>query len=159
MRLLFLDFYIGSLTIEQSNDPSLDSQWVSLPVSSLDIRSYVLSNSQDAASRFYLVKYNATNTWELHAAEDGDRQVVLHGRNQSSELLYMSDVLHPGSADVLEGELAEWGVFILDNNVLDVKDGSALTERSFVAVHPEVEDDYSEIALYDGKCCNSGGRA
>jgi hypothetical protein len=64
--------------------------------------------------------------------------MVLHGRNQSSELLYMSNVLRPGSTNVLEGELAEWGVFVLDNNVLDVRDGSALTEQSFVAVYPEV---------------------
>lgn len=125
----------------------------------MDIRTYVLGDSQDAASKFYLVKYNATNTWELHVAEDGDRQVVLHSRNQSSELLYMSDVLRPGSTDVLEGELAEWGVFILDNNVLDVRDGSALTERSFVAVHPEAEGGVYEIALYDGKCFPSSGRA
>ena len=63
----------------------------------------------------------------------------------------MSDVLRPGSTNVLEGEMAEWGVFILDNNILDVRDGSALTARSFVGVHPEVEGGPYELALHDGE--------
>jgi hypothetical protein len=105
---------------------------VSLPDSSLVIGTYTLSNSQSTASKFFLVKYNATNTWKLHAAEDDNRQVVMHDRNQSDQLLYMSDVLRPGSTNVLERELVDWGVFILDNKILDVRDGSALTDRSFV---------------------------
>jgi hypothetical protein len=47
--------------------------------------------------------------------------------------------------------MAEWGVFILDNNILDVRDGSALTARSFVGVYPEVEGGPYELALHDGE--------
>jgi hypothetical protein len=73
---------------------------------------------------------------------------VLRGREESGELLYMDDVLYPS---VSGGELIEWGVFIMDGNVLGVRDGSALTRRSFVAVHPEAEGGTYEVALYDGE--------
>jgi hypothetical protein len=108
----------------------------------------MLDSSQSAASRFFVVKYNATNTYELHAAEDADRQIVLRGRDGLGELLYMDDVRHPS---VSGGELIEWGVFVMDNNVLGVRDGSALTRRSFVAVHPEAGGVTYEVALYDGE--------
>jgi hypothetical protein len=60
----------------------------------------------------------------------------------------MEDVLRPS---VYDGELVEWGVFILDDNVLGVRDGSALTRRSFVAVPPELGGDAYELALYHGE--------
>ena len=43
----------------------------------------------------------------------------------------------------------EWATFTTDNNVLFVKDGSTLTNRTFVAVKGSGSD-YT-IALYDGK--------
>ena len=135
-----------------SSDPTSNDQWVSPPATSSTTNTYVLGSSQSAASKFFVIKYNATNTWELHAAEDADRQVALRGRDQLGELLYMDDVLRPSVSD---GELVEWGVFIMDGNILGVKDGSALTRRSFVAVHPEVNGEAYELALYDGKCQNS----
>ncbi|KAF1830024.1 PCI-domain-containing protein [Decorospora gaudefroyi] len=134
-----------------SADLAFNNQWVSLPASSFTNGTYTLGSNQSAASRFFIVKYEATNTYELHAAEDGDRQVVLRGRNQSGELLYMDDVFRPGSFGIPDGQLIEWGVFILDNNMLGVKDGSALTRRSFVAVHPETADGGYELALYNGE--------
>ena len=69
----------------------------------------------------------------------------------------MEDVVQPGSSSVLEKELAEWGVFILDNNILGVEDGSALTKRSFVTVHPETVDGEYEVAFDDGECRPSHG--
>ena len=98
-----------------------------------------------------------TQFYQLRAAEEADRQFVLHGRNQPSELLYMEDVVQPGSSGVLEKELAEWGVCILDNNILGVRDGTALTNRSFVTVHPETVDSKYEVASDDGECRPSHG--
>jgi hypothetical protein len=51
--------------------------------------------------------------------------------------------------------LAERRIFILYNNILDIGDGNALTERSFVTVHPEVEGGAYELALQDGECLDA----
>jgi hypothetical protein len=131
-----------------SFDLVFNDQWVSRPVSPSTTDTYTLNSSQSAASRFFIVKYNATNTYELHTAEDADSQVVLRGRGLNGELLYLDEVLHPSISD---GELVEWGVFVLDGNILGVKDGSALTRRSFVAVYPKIDGGAYELALYDGE--------
>jgi hypothetical protein len=43
----------------------------------------------------------------------------------------------------------EWATFTMDNNVLFIKDGSTLTNRTFVAVKGSGSD--YNVALYDGK--------
>ena len=42
----------------------------------------------------------------------------------------------------------EWATFTMDSNVLFVKDGSTLTNRTFVAV--KGTDNSYTVALYDG---------
>ncbi|KAF2832550.1 hypothetical protein CC86DRAFT_91070 [Ophiobolus disseminans] len=114
-----------------------NNQWVTLPAGS---GNYGLAAAQTAATRFFVQKYNATNTWAFLNADD-TRQVALRGPNGT--LLYMVDVTNPRSDTIPGGQLMEWATFTMDNNVLGVKDGSTLTNRTFVAVQ-------SSLALYDG---------
>lgn len=59
------------------------------------------------------------------------------------------DATNPNSGNIPAGQLMEWATFTTDNNVLFVKDGSTLTNRTFVAVKGSGTD-YT-VALYDGK--------
>lgn len=113
----------------------------------LSSSSYSLG-AQTAASRFFLQKYNATNTWAFHNADD-TRQVALRG--PSGVLLYMVDVTSPSSDTIPSGQLMEWATFTLDNNILGVKDGSTLTTRTFVAVQGTESGGAVTLALYDGE--------
>ncbi|KAF2749809.1 hypothetical protein M011DRAFT_277135 [Sporormia fimetaria CBS 119925] len=78
---------------------------------------------------------------------DDTRQVALRG--PSGVLLYVVDVQSPNAGTIPGGQLMEWGTFTMDNNVLGVKDGSTLTNRTFVAVQG-TGSDYG-LAFYDGK--------
>jgi hypothetical protein len=91
-------------------------------------------------------KYNATNTWAFHNADD-TRQLALRGPD--GVLLYMVDVTNPNSGSIPGGQLMEWATFTFDNNVLGVNDGSTLKSRTFAAV-AGTGTTYS-LALYDGK--------
>jgi hypothetical protein len=91
-------------------------------------------------------KYNATNTWAFHNADD-TRQLALRGPD--GVLLYMVDVTNPNSGSIPGGQLMEWATFTFDNNVLGVNDGSTLKSRTFAAVGG-TGTTYS-LALYDGK--------
>lgn len=118
--------------------PSINNQWVTLPTSS---SSYTLTAAQTSATRFFVLKYNATNTWSFHNA-DYNRQVALQGQNGT--LLYMVDVLLPSAGNIPAGQLMEWATFTMDGSVLGVSDGSTLTSRTFVSAA-------GGLALYDGK--------
>lgn len=63
-------------------------------------------------------------------------------------LLFLNDATNPSTDTIPKGTLMEWATFTMDNNVLGVKDGSALTNRTFVAVGSS--GSYS-LALYDGE--------
>lgn len=121
---------------------AVSNQWVSLPSGT----SYVLNSAQTAATKFFVQKYDATSTFAVHNADD-TRQVALQGADGT--LLYFVDATNPSSSTIPKGQLMEWATFTMDNNVLGVKDGSTLTNRTFVAVRGA--DGGYGIALYDGK--------
>ena len=130
---------------------AINNQWVTLPSGSA---SYGLAAAQTAATKFFVQKYNATNTWALLNADD-TRQVALRGPNGT--LLFLVDVTNPRSDNIPGGQLMEWATFTMDNNVLGVNDGSTLKSRTFVAVSGTTPT----LALYDGKsrplCCKAYG--
>jgi hypothetical protein len=119
------------------------NQWVTLSSGST---SYGLATAQSAATKFFVQKYNATNTWAFHNADD-TRQVALRGANGA--LLYMVDVTNPNTGSIPGGQLMEWATFTMDNNVLGVNDGSTLKNRTFAAVRG-TGTTYT-LALYDGE--------
>jgi hypothetical protein len=108
--------------------------------------SYSLAAAQTAATKFFVNKYDATSTYAFHNADD-TRQVALQGT--SGALLYVVDVTNPSGSNIPGGQLMEWATFTMDNNVLGVKDGSTLTNRTFVAV--QGTGSAYTVALYDGK--------
>lgn len=122
---------------------AVNNQWVTLPSGSSN---YGLATAQSGATRFFVQKYNATNTWAFLNADD-TRQVALRGPN--GVLLYLVDVTNPRSDTIPSGQLMEWATFTMDNNVLGVNDGSTLKSRTFVAVQG-TGSSYT-LALYDGK--------
>jgi hypothetical protein len=103
--------------------------------------SYSLAVAQTTATKFFFQKYNATNTYAFHNADD-TRQLSLRGQNGT--LLCLVDATNPSSGDIPGGQLMEWATFTMDNNVLGVHDGSTLKNRTFVAVG-------GQLALYDGE--------
>jgi hypothetical protein len=60
----------------------------------------------------------------------------------------MTDATNPSTDKIPKGTLMEWATFTTDSNVLGVKDGSTLTNRTFVAVKGTGAG-YT-VALYDG---------
>jgi hypothetical protein len=113
---------------------------------------YTLASAQTAATKFFVNQYKPTSTYAFHNADD-TRQVALRG--SSSVLLYLVDVTNPSSGTIPGGQLMEWATFTMDNNVLGVKDGSTLPNRTFVAVRGA--DGGYGLALYDGKASSSPG--
>ncbi|KAF2854833.1 hypothetical protein T440DRAFT_464965 [Plenodomus tracheiphilus IPT5] len=126
-----------------SASAALTNQWVALPSGTT---SYTLASAQTAASKFFVTKYDPTGTWSLHAAEDDTRQIALRGTD--SVLLYAVDLTTSTNFTIPGGVLIEWGTFTMDNNVVGVNDGSALKNRTFVAV--QGTGSTYNIALYDG---------
>ncbi|KAF2033743.1 hypothetical protein EK21DRAFT_32834, partial [Setomelanomma holmii] len=121
---------------------AVNNQRVTLPSS---LSSYALATAQTSATKFFVQKYNATNTWAFHNADD-TRQLALQGPNGT--LLYLVDATNPSSDDILTGQLMEWATFTVDNNVLGVNDGSTPKNRTFAAVKG-AGTSYT-LALYDG---------
>jgi hypothetical protein len=121
---------------------ALNNQWVTLPSGTTN---YTLASAQTSATKFFVQKYNATQTWAFHNADD-TRQLALRGPDGA--LLYMVDLTNPSSGSIPDGQLMEWATFTFDNNVLGVSDGSTLKGRGFVAVQG-TGNRYS-LALYDG---------
>jgi hypothetical protein len=130
---------------------AVTNQWVTLPSGS---SSYTLATAQSAATKFFVRKYNATNTWAFHNADD-TRQLALRGPDGT--LLYLVDVTNPNAGNIPGGQLMEWATFTMDNNVLGVNDGSTLKSRTFAAVRG-TETTYN-LALYDGELEMSSERA
>ena len=91
-------------------------------------------------------KFNATNTWAFHNADD-TRQLALRGPD--SVLLYMVDVTNPNAGSIPGGQLMEWATFTMDSSVLGVSDGSTLKSRTFAAV--KGTGNAYTLALYDGE--------
>ncbi|KAH9860748.1 hypothetical protein J1614_012080 [Plenodomus biglobosus] len=127
----------------KSATTALTNQWVTLASGTT---SYTLASAQTAASKFFVTKYDATGTWSLRAAEDDTRQIALRGTD--SVLLYAVELTTSANFTIPGGVLMEWGTFTMDNNVVGVNDGSALKNRTFVAVQGSGSS-YS-VALYDG---------
>ncbi|KAJ4370453.1 hypothetical protein N0V83_004971 [Neocucurbitaria cava] len=121
----------------KSSVASVANQWVTLASGA---SSYSLAAAQTAATKFFVNKYNATNTYAFHNSDD-TRQLALRGTNGT--LLYLVDVTNPNSGNIPGGQLMEWATFTMDNNVLGVNDGSTLKSRTFGVVG-------GELALYDG---------
>jgi hypothetical protein len=119
------------------------NQWVTLPSGSTN---YGLATAQSAATKFFVNKYNVTQTWAFHNSDD-TRQVALRG--PSGVLLSLVDVTNPNTGSIPGGQLMEWATFTMDNNVLGVNDGSTLKSRTFVAVKG-TGTTYT-LALYDGE--------
>ena len=126
-----------------------NNQWVSLKTGATQ---YSLASGQAAATKFFVNLYKPTNTYAIHNADD-TRQVALQG--SSSYLLNVVDVTNPSSDKIPGGQLMEWATFTLDNNVLGVKDGSTLTNRTFAAVPASGGSGYN-LAFYDGKLLELG---
>lgn len=93
-----------------------------------------------------MTQYKPTGTYAIHNADD-TRQIALRG--PTGVLLYLVDVTNPSTDTIPGGQLMEWATFTTDNNVLGVKDGSTLANRTFVAVRGS--DGGYGLALYDGK--------
>ncbi|KAH3954781.1 hypothetical protein HBI56_040740 [Parastagonospora nodorum] len=126
----------------KSATTALNNQWVTLPAGAT---SYGLATAQTAATKFFVQKFNATNTWAFHNADD-TRQLALRGAD--GVLLYLVDVTNPNSGNIPGGQLMEWATFTMDSNVLSVSDGSTLKSRTFVGVRG-TGTTYT-LALYDG---------
>jgi hypothetical protein len=129
--------YLHSATAAVSN------QWIGLKTGST---SYALSSTQAGGTKFFIRKYDPTGTYAFYNADD-TRQVALLGPN--GILLSLVDFTNPNTGSIPSGQLMEWATFTNDNNVLFVKDGSTLTNRTFVAVKGSGSD-YT-VALYDGE--------
>ncbi|KAL1595808.1 hypothetical protein SLS60_009497 [Paraconiothyrium brasiliense] len=127
----------------KSATAAVSGQWVALKTGST---TYSLAAQQTAATKFFVNKYAPTNTFAVHNADD-TRQLALQGPN--GVLLSLVDATNPTTDTIPKGTLMEWATFTMDNNVLFVKDGSTLANRTFVAVKGSGSD-YS-LALYDGK--------
>ncbi|KAF2015860.1 hypothetical protein BU24DRAFT_422165 [Aaosphaeria arxii CBS 175.79] len=121
---------------------AVTNQWVSLKTGS---SAYTLATQQAAASKFWYSQYKPTGTYAFYNTDD-TRQVALQGPNGT--LLYVIDATNPSTGNIPGGQLMEWATFTIDNNVLGVKDGSTLTNRSFVAV--QGADNGYGLAFYDG---------
>lgn len=78
------------------------NQWVTLASGST---SYGLVSAQTAATKFFVQKYNATNTWAFHNADD-TRQVALRGADGT--LLYMVDVTNPSAGNIPGGQMSKF---------------------------------------------------
>ncbi|KAF2658247.1 hypothetical protein K491DRAFT_766703 [Lophiostoma macrostomum CBS 122681] len=126
----------------KSTTTTVSGQWLALATGSTQ---YSLATAQTAATKFFTNKYDATGTYAFHNADD-TRQVALQGTNGT--LLYVVDVTNPSSGTIPAGQLLEWATFTTDSNVLGVKDGSTLTNRTFVAV--QGTGNAYTVALYDG---------
>ena len=122
---------------------AVSNQWVGLKTGST---SYALSSTQAGGTKFFIRKYDPTGTYAFYNADD-TRQVALLGPN--GILLSLVDFTNPNTGSIPSGQLMEWATFTNDNNVLFVKDGSTLTNRTFVAVKG-TGSDYT-VALYDGE--------
>lgn len=130
----------------KSATAAVSNQWVGLKTGST---SYGLSAQQTAATKFFVKKYAATGTFAFHNADD-TRQVALQG--PTGVLLNFVDATNPSTPNIPAGQLMEWATWTMDNNVLFVNDGSALKNRTFVAVK-NTDNSYG-LALYDGECQN-----
>ncbi|KAF1950704.1 hypothetical protein CC80DRAFT_482337 [Byssothecium circinans] len=122
---------------------TVNSQYVTLKTGST---SYALNANAASASKFFSIKYDKTGTYAFHNSDD-TRQVVLQGT--SSALLYLLDATNPSTDTIPKGSLMEWATFTRDNDVVGVKDGSTLTNRTFAAV--KQSDGSFNLALYDGE--------
>jgi hypothetical protein len=125
-----------------SSSTAVSGQWVALKTGAT---AYTLATAQAAATKFFINQYKPTSTYAFHNADD-TRQVALQGPN--GVLLYLVDVTNPSSTNIPGGQLMEWATFTIDSTVLGVKDGSTLTNRTFVAV--QGTDGGYGLALYDG---------
>ncbi|KAJ4301048.1 hypothetical protein N0V90_003138 [Kalmusia sp. IMI 367209] len=125
----------------KSATAAVSGQWVALKTGST---TYSLASAQTAATKFFINKYDATGTYAFHNADD-TRQVALQG--PTGVLLSFVDATNPSTDTIPKGQLMEWATFTTDNNVLFVKDGSTLTNRTFVGV--KGSDNSYTIALYD----------
>ncbi|KAF1971472.1 hypothetical protein BU23DRAFT_510139 [Bimuria novae-zelandiae CBS 107.79] len=132
----FYQFQTKSATAAVSN------QWLALKTGST---SYTLAPTQAAATKFFLNKYASTGTYAVHNSDD-TRQVALQGPN--GVLLSLVDATNPRGDTIPGGMLMEWATFTTEGDVLGVRDGSTLTNRTWVAVKGS-ETDYG-VALYDG---------
>lgn len=131
-----------------SSVTAVNNQWVSLKTGST---AYGLASTQAAATKFFVNLYKPTGTYSFHNADD-TRQVALQGKD--SVLLNVVDVTNPSTDIIPGGTLMEWATFTMDSNVLGVKDGSTLTNRTFVAI--QGTGGYS-LAFYDGECLTLKG--
>ncbi|PSN65374.1 hypothetical protein BS50DRAFT_555953 [Corynespora cassiicola Philippines] len=126
----------------KSDATAVANQWVTLETGS---KSYSLASNKAAATKFFVNKYDPTGTYAFHNADD-TRQIALQGSDGS--LLYLVDITNPNENNIPGGQLMEWATFTMDNNVLGVKDGSILQNRTFVAARG-TGSGYT-LALYDG---------
>jgi hypothetical protein len=122
---------------------AVNNQWVTLKSGST---SYGLASAQSSATKFFMNKYAATGTYAIYNSDD-TRQIALQG--ETGVLLYLVDATSPNTDKIPKGQLMEWATFTTDSNLLGVKDGSTLTNRTFVGV--KAADNSYTLALYDGE--------
>ncbi|KAL5408464.1 hypothetical protein PMIN06_003050 [Paraphaeosphaeria minitans] len=136
------------LQAKTSSAPSANNQYIQYPSNPSQYRYQLTKPGGENAgtpANFFLKKYEATGTYAIHNGDD-TRQVALAG--DDSALLYLTDATNPSAGNILGGQLMEWATFTTEGNVLGVKDGSALTNRTFVAVRGTSDSWF--LALYDG---------
>ena len=144
--------YFILLFIFETNDrfpratTALNNQYVSLKTGQT---TYSLG-PQASAAKFFFRKYDPTGTWSFYNSDD-TRQVALLGAN--SILLNFVDFTSPSADKIPGGQFMEWGTFTTDNNLVGVKDGSTLTNRTFVGV--KGSDNSYTVAFYDGTWIDS----
>ncbi|KAL5371397.1 hypothetical protein DPSP01_014295 [Paraphaeosphaeria sporulosa] len=136
------------LQAKTSSAPSANNQYVQYPSNPSQYRYQLTKPGGENAgtpAKFFLRKYEATGTYAIHNSDD-TRQIALAG--DDSVLLYLTDATNPSAGNIPGGQLMEWATFTTEGNVLGVKDGSALTKRTFVAVRGTSDSWF--VALYDG---------
>ena len=116
----------------------MNNQWISLKTGAT---TYGLASTQAAASKFWVHVYPPTGTFSVYNVNASE--LALTGT--TSVLL---NVVERTSLDGSGGTLMEWATFTLNNDILGVNDGSALTNRTFVAV--QATGGYY-LAFYDGE--------
>ncbi|ORY09306.1 hypothetical protein BCR34DRAFT_568667 [Clohesyomyces aquaticus] len=125
----------------KSSTAAVNNQWLSLKTGA---STYSLASASSAAAKFWVDLYKPTGTYAVHNADD-TRQIALRGPDGT--LLTLVDITNPSTDNIPSGQLMEWATFTMDANVLGVKDGSTLTNRTFVAISGS--GGYT-VALYDG---------
>jgi hypothetical protein len=101
--------------------------------------------SASSAFKFFTTEYKPASSLSLHPGDD-THQIALSGKGG---LMNLVDLAAPSSSTIDPNTPTEWSVFTIGaGGALGVKDGSALTARTFVT-YLETDGNYY-VGLWDG---------